>query len=310
MVKGPIFALFSKNLKITVQTTISTTTISLALIIVLTATTGMVSVYAANLVGTSGPDTLTGTNNDDNIFGLAGNDRITDGFGSDNIFAGRGDDMIELVGTIGPNAPTDPAGTQDTVYGQGGRDNIDSHGDSGFRLIFGGSDDDIIAASGESHEGRILGEGGNDEISVGGDVEFEVRGGPGNDEINGASECAIHHAYGDGGNDIIISPEEFSRGGSGNDIIEFADCGGVAFGDGGNDELRGGEQSVELHGGSGDDILEGVEGEDDQLFGEGDDDTLTGDSGADSFSCGSGIDTITDFNAAEGDTKTADCENF
>jgi hypothetical protein len=37
---------------------------------------------------------------------------------------------------------------------------------------------------------------------------------------------------------------------------------------------------------------------------------LTGKKGADSFSCGSGADTITNFNAAEGDTKTADCENF
>jgi Ca2+-binding RTX toxin-like protein len=48
----------------------------------------------------------------------------------------------------------------------------------------------------------------------------------------------------------------------------------------------------------------------DQLFGDRGRDTLTGDEGADSFNCGPGIDTITDFNAAEGDTKTADCENF
>ena len=39
-------------------------------------------------------------------------------------------------------------------------------------------------------------------------------------------------------------------------------------------------------------------------------DILTSDEGPDAFSCGSGIDTITDFNADEGDTKTADCENF
>jgi hypothetical protein len=37
---------------------------------------------------------------------------------------------------------------------------------------------------------------------------------------------------------------------------------------------------------------------------------LTGRGGADSFDCGPGKDTITDFDAAEGDTKTADCENF
>jgi Ca2+-binding RTX toxin-like protein len=50
--------------------------------------------------------------------------------------------------------------------------------------------------------------------------------------------------------------------------------------------------------------------EDDLLFGNSNNDVLSGEEGADSFSCGSGRDTITDFNAAEGDTKTADCENF
>jgi Ca2+-binding RTX toxin-like protein len=66
--------------------------------------------------------------------------------------------------------------------------------------------------------------------------------------------------------------------------------------------LRAGEHGTELHAGSGDDEDLG-EGEPDLLFGDSDNDTLTGRGGGDSFSCGSGIDTITDFNAAEGDTK-------
>jgi hypothetical protein len=40
------------------------------------------------------------------------------------------------------------------------------------------------------------------------------------------------------------------------------------------------------------------------------DDLLTGGEGANKFVCGGGEDTITDYNEAEGDTKTADCENF
>jgi Ca2+-binding RTX toxin-like protein len=40
------------------------------------------------------------------------------------------------------------------------------------------------------------------------------------------------------------------------------------------------------------------------------DDLLTGGEGANRFVCGGGQDTITDYNEAEGDTKTADCENF
>jgi Ca2+-binding RTX toxin-like protein len=45
------------------------------------------------------------------------------------------------------------------------------------------------------------------------------------------------------------------------------------------------------------------------IGGEGDD-LLTGGNGANRFVCGGGEDTITDYNEAEGDTKTADCENF
>ena len=47
----------------------------------------------------------------------------------------------------------------------------------------------------------------------------------------------------------------------------------------------------------------------DIIGGDGDD-LLTGGEGANRFVCGGGNDTIKDFNPAEGDTKTADCENF
>lgn len=43
--------------------------------------------------------------------------------------------------------------------------------------------------------------------------------------------------------------------------------------------------------------------------GEGDD-ILIGGGGANRFICGGGEDTITGYNETEGDTKTADCENF
>ena len=70
-----------------------------------------------------------------------------------------------------------------------------------------------------------------------------------------------------------------------------------------------GDARVELHGGSGNDKLIAAFGGD-KLFGESGGDTLIGGQGETFFSCGPGIDTITDFDAAEGDTKTADCENF
>ena len=309
MIKESTF--FTKKIKTISQTTIPrkiSTVALLTMLIGIITTTGGVSVYAANLIGTSGPDTLVGSNEDDNIFGLGGNDRISDGFGSDKIFAGSGDDTIKLEGT---EEGQEEEG-QDVVYGESGRDNIESRGESGFRLIFAGDDDDTITTVGDGfYDGRVYGGTGNDEIRAGGDVQLDVWGGPGDDEIDGASECAIRNAYGESGNDRIISPSVLTRGGSGNDFIQFADCGGVAYGDAGNDELRGGEQHVELHGGDGHDILVGSEDDrDERHFGDEGNDRLTGRAGADFFSCGPGIDTITDFNAAEGDMKTADCENF
>src|SRR5215213_6730620 len=118
--------------------------------------------------------------------------------------------------------------------------------------------------------------------------------------------------------DKILGADDFSRGGSGNDFIRFDDCSGVAYGDSGDDEMRGGDIPVALHGGNGDDMLVSREGG--NLFGDDGDDTLrggevdttlTGGKGADRFICGdSGSNAvITDFNAAEGDTKTESCEN-
>lgn len=46
------------------------------------------------------------------------------------------------------------------------------------------------------------------------------------------------------------------------------------------------------------------------VIGGDDNDMLTGGEGAQRFVCGGGEDTITDYDEAEGDTKTDDCENF
>ena len=88
------------------------------------------------------------------------------------------------------------------------------------------------------------------------------------------------------------------RGDKGGDFL----CGAVGddklYGEVGNDKIEGFEGNDEMHGGPGDDRLYGGAGND-HLYGE---------TGKDSFSCGPGTDTIHDFNSAEGDTKTVDCE--
>ena len=66
----------------------------------------------------------------------------------------------------------------------------------------------------------------------------------------------------------------------------------------GGDDIN--KEDTELGDGSGNDVI---------LSGEGDDQS-TGNGGRDIFVCGEGEDTITDYNAAEGDIATPDCENI
>jgi hypothetical protein len=66
----------------------------------------------------------------------------------------------------------------------------------------------------------------------------------------------------------------------------------------GGDDIN--EGDTELGDGFGHDVI---------LSGDGDDQS-TGNGGRDIFVCGDGEDTITDYNAAEGDIATPDCENI
>jgi Ca2+-binding RTX toxin-like protein len=301
-------------------------------LLLLVPTLSIVGVWADNVFGTRRADTLVGTNNDDNIFGQqgddslsgeegddyiegnTGNDTISDGLGSDIIWAGSGNDTLDLNGIGEDEEDTGGGARFDEIHGDSGRDIINSSGDDvGFLLIYGGDDDDNVTATSDETSGKIYGDDGNDNIHTCCDTDYDVWGGPGNDVIEGSSECTLGNVDGGSGNDTIFQADDFTIGGSGNDIIEFLDCSGVAYGGPGNDELSGGDDSpnLELHGDNGDDNLTGSNtGDPDQLFGEDGNDTLNGGVGATSFSCGSGTDTITNFDTSKGDTKTADCENF
>lgn len=106
-----------------------------------------------------------------------------------------------------------------------------------------------------------------------------------NETLNGTSGTDM--IFGLGGKNTI-------NGNAGNDLL----CGGN-----GVDTMSGGAGNDVLDGQNGDDTLSGDDG-DDTLRGNHGNDTLTGGAGADSFSGGPGTDSATDFNAAEGDTRT------
>ena len=66
----------------------------------------------------------------------------------------------------------------------------------------------------------------------------------------------------------------------------------------GGDDIN--EGDTELGDGSGNDVIVSADG----------DDQSTGNGGRDIFVCGEGEDTATDYNEAEGDIATPDCENI
>jgi hypothetical protein len=78
------------------------------------------------------------------------------------------------------------------------------------------------------------------------------------------------------------------------------------------DVIEGTEEPDVIVGTPEDDIIDSIGGDgsgsDIIVSGEGDDQS-TGNGGRDIFVCGDGEDTVTDFNEAEGDIATPDCEN-
>jgi Ca2+-binding RTX toxin-like protein len=105
---------------------------------------------------------------------------------------------------------------------------------------------------------------------------------------------------GEGGDDVVL-------GGEGNDKI-FGNAGDdLLQGNLEDDKIDGGGRNDVLIGGDGDDILSGEDG-DDRLFGDVGNDILRGGAGANEFVCGDGVDTVLDYNPAQGDVISSDCE--
>ena len=134
------------------------------------------------LLCTSGPDTLVGTDDDDTIFGLKRNDNLRGEGGDDYIAGNAGNDEIN----DGP-----------------GRDKV-----------WGGSGDDRIGLLGLDEEGL-----------KGGDKAW---GGSGDDEIFQSSDVWKSCIWWTRRRQNY-STVPFVKGGPGNDIIEFRDCGGSSF---------------------------------------------------------------------------------
>src|SRR5919109_677760 len=232
----------------------------------------LVLIFAANIDGTSGDDTLNGTaeadiingfDGNDKLFGQGGDDTLDGGNGDDEIYSGNGNDEIKDVNdeaiyygnkvSGGPGndsihvGKVTGTGISYYLYGQAGSDYIEVIANEG--IVYGGPDEDIIYCTADYC--ALNGNQGNDEIYIDG------------------TEIYSSYALGGSGNDKLYS--------TGSQELK---------GNEGNDYLFGGS---ELDGGIGDDYLE--EGS-----------FYIGGPGADTFKCSFGpYDTVEDYNPKEGD---------
>jgi hypothetical protein len=110
--------------------------------------------------GTSGDDTLTGSEADDRINGRAGDDEIDGGEGNDSLDGGSGDDLI--AGGEGDDEIRGGSGDDDIDGGEG-----DDHikAGSGDDVIEGGEGDDVIATGSGADRVVLSGDFGDDVIT-------------------------------------------------------------------------------------------------------------------------------------------------
>lgn len=135
--------------------------------------------HRATIVGTPGPDQLSGTSGDDVIAALQGNDTI-EGRGGDDIICGQdGSDFI------------DGGKGNDRIFGDSGRDVL--RGNDGDDAIVGGAGRDRLSGGGGSDRLRggsggdvLLGNGGDDTL-IGGYGRDRLSGNPGDDSLDGGA---------------------------------------------------------------------------------------------------------------------------
>ena len=278
-----------------------------------------------NIVGDSGPDTLTGDDGANGLYPMSGNDTMNGAGGDDEMYGssgadvfngGAGSDTATYVYTSSPVmvdldgvADDGPASDNDNVMPDverlvGGDGNDTLVGGAGDQVLDGGPGGDVMKGGDGNdtvtYESRTAsvnvslngtaddGESGEGD-DVGGDVET-LLGGEAGDTLSG----------GDGDNTLDGgSGADVMNGGGGTDTVTYASRTGAVTADltGDADDGETGENDTvgsdveTLMGGSAGDTLTGS-GFADKLIGGAGDDTLNGAHGADELDAGDGVDTV------------------
>lgn len=257
--------------------------------------------FGYNVDGSSGNDTIYGTDAEENMNGRGGNDKIYAGGGNDTVLGGEGDDYL---------------------YGEDGNDLL--QGESGDDFLIGGDGDDILTggtgddylAGGNGADLYLFNKGfGHDTVD---NIDADAAGAA-PDIIRFGEDISVQNVklkrqgfdliitvgYDDGSEeDTVRILSYFDQQGTTNtvvDRIEFAD-GTVwdydyiadhwdsAPGEDGGETIDGNEKDNSLKGTGGNDILLGYDGED-SLFGEEGNDWIEGGRGDDDLYGSAGNDT-------------------
>lgn len=229
---------------------------------------------ADNLNGGGGADRLYGGIGNDQLYGNSGNDTLDGGEGNDMLYGGAGNDTYIFNVGSGTDTIIDSEGINTISFGAGLTEDAMTayrHNWNDLMITFEGIEDKLI----------IQGYFGSES-----NRNFEVRFADG-----------TRYAYDDAENPIKqVHAAEYDDW-----MTAWSDNGIALHGDGGNDNLTGGEGDDMLFGGIGNDTLNGNDGDDILDGGEGSD-FLYGGLGNDiyRFGVGYGADIIEDN---DGDNK-------
>lgn len=261
----------------------------------------------ATINGTSGNDTLLGTDFSDTINGYEGDDTIVGGDFSDTIYGGEGNDIIfgdedvmspyvggnDLIyGGSGNDVIIGGVGI-DYLYGDGGHDTFINYGVGSAYYDGGDGTDTIILASYNGWDGghptysplQILGINSVESIisqsSLPSYIELKEAG---TFDFSQTTVYDFLSISGSSGDDTIYAPVFVNTSTS-------ITTGAVINAGGGNDTIYGSAHGDTLSGGTGNDTLSGNAGSD-TLNGDAGDDTLSGDAGNDTLNGGAGADIL------------------
>jgi Ca2+-binding RTX toxin-like protein len=205
------------------------------------------------VLGGSGNDNLTGSDQSNVLSGNAGNDTLTGNGGTDVLNGGDGDDW--MIPGAGNDTAAGGAGTDTVDYASAGAGGVGVNVNLATGQASGEGNDtisDTENASGSSFADSIRGTTGPNVLN-GRSGDDAIQALDGDDTVNGGAGADVLNSH--GGNDSV-------SGGGGQDTIR---------GGGGADNLSGGPAADTIYGGAGNDVLSGGAGPDDHRGGPGSD---------------------------------------